>query len=220
MSLPQEQPLMVDDNESIETIEARRTQTTDYRQQLNHAIDLMLSNKEESGFPSILRTINRHLRQYKLQDRVSPYEVFNEACDRAFKKLEKGEKIPNIPPWFRTTCFNIIREWSRDTIRTDGVNHFYPGDDQDSEEEQEIGNYNPNQMTNLDVLAMYEMYVQLPELDRKVLYLSASGMGWEEITDRLIASGEQSGDRSHVAQALAQRASRSRKRLRQLYFHA
>ena len=220
MFSPQEQSPMVDDKETNETIEARCPQTPEYRQQLNRAIDLMLSNKEESGFPSILRTINRHLRQYKLQDRVSPYEVFNEACDRAFKKLEKGEKIPNIPPWFRTTCFNIIREWSRDTIRTDGVNCSYPRDDQNSEEEQEIGNYNPNQMTNLDVLAMYEMYVQLSKLDQKVLYLSASGLSWEEIADRLIESGEQSGDRSHVSQALAKRASRSRKRLRQLYFYA
>ena len=47
-----------------------------YRQQLNHSIHIMLLDKEESGFPPILRTINRHLRQYKLEDRISPYEVF------------------------------------------------------------------------------------------------------------------------------------------------
>lgn len=178
----------------------------------------MLSGKEESGFPPILRTINSHLRRYKLQNRFSPYEVFNEACDRAFEKFKKGEEIPNIPPWFRTTCFNIIREWSRKAIRTDGVNCFYPRDDQDSEREQEIGIYNPNQMTNLDLLAMYELYEQLPELDRKVLCLHVAGISWEEIADQLIDSGEQSGDQVHVAQALAKRASRSRKRLRSLYF--
>lgn len=193
-------------------------QTTSYQQQLSHCMHIMLSDQEESGFPPILGTIKRHLRQYKLQDRFSPYEVFSEACDRAFKKFEKGEEIPNIPAWFRTTCFNIIREWSRTTIRTDGVNCSYPRDDQDSEREQEIGIYNPNQMTNLDFLAMYEIYAQLSALDRKVLCLSVSGMSWEEVADRLIESGEQSGDRNHVAQALAQRASRSRKRLRSLYF--
>lgn len=211
----QEQSPMVDEKE---TIEAPCTQTISYRQQLNHSIHIMLSDQEESGFPPILGTIKRHLRQYKLQDRFSPYDVFNEAYDRAFKKLEKGEEIPNIPPWFRTTCFNIIREWSRETIRTDGVNCSYPKDDQDGEREQEIGIYNPNQMTNLDLLAMYELYKQLPELTRKVLRLHVSGMSWEEIADQLIESGEQSGDRSHVAQALAQRASRSRKCLRSLYF--
>lgn len=215
MALPQEQFPVVDEKT---TVEAPHTSTTAHRQPLNHSIQIMLSGKEESEFPPILRTINSHLRRYKLQDRFSPYEVFNEACDRAFKKLEKGEEIPNIPPWFRTTCFNIIREWSRETIRTDGVNCFYPKDDQDSEREQEIGIYNPNQMTNLDLLAMREIYAQLSKLDRKVLRLSVSGMSWEEIADRLIKSGEQSGDRSHVAQALAQRASRSRKRLRSLYF--
>ncbi len=188
------------------------------REELNHSIDIMLAGQEKSGFPSIFRTIKRHLRQYKLQDRFSPYEVFSEACDRAFKKLEKGEEIPNIPPWFRTTCFNIIREWSRETTRTDGVNCSYPRDDQDSEREQEIGIYNPNQMTTLDLLAMYEVYTQLPELDRKVLCLHVAGMRWEEIADQLIDSGEQSGDRVHVAQALAKRASRCRKHLRSLYF--
>ena len=215
MALPQEQFPVVDEKTTVET---PHTSTTASRQQLNHSIQIMLSGKEESEFPPILRTINSHLRRYKLQNRFSPYEVFNEACDRAFKKLEKGEEIPNIPPWFRTTCFNIIREWSRETIRTDGVNCSYLRDDQDSEREQEIRIVDPNQMTNLDVLAMYEVYAQLPELDRKVLCFSASGMSWEEIADRLIKSGEQSGDRGHVAQALAQRASRSRKRLHSLYF--
>ena len=213
--VPQEQFPVVDEKTTVET---PHTSATAYQEQLNHSIQIMLSGKEESEFPPILRTINRRLRQYKLQDRFSPYEVFSEACDRAFKKLKEGEEIPNIPPWFRTTCFNIIREWSRETIRTDGVNCSYPRDDQDSEREQEIGIYNPNQMTNLDLLAMYEVYAQLPELDRKVLCLSVSGMRWEEIADRLIKSGEQSGDRSHAAQALAQRACRSRKLLRKLYF--
>ncbi|MCX5964481.1 MAG: hypothetical protein NT070_15500 [Cyanobacteria bacterium] len=215
MALPQEQFPVVDEKTTLET---PHTSATASRQQLNHSIQIMLSGKEESEFPPILRTINSYLRRYKLQNRLSPYEVFNEACDRAFKKLEKGEEIPNIPPWFRTTCFNIIREWSREIIRTDGVNCSYPRDDQDGEREQEIRIYNPNQMTNLDLLAMYEVYAQLPELDRKVLCLSISGMSWEEIADRLIKSGEQSGDRGHVAQALAQRASRSRKRLHSLYF--
>ncbi len=213
MALPQEQFPVVDEKTTVET---PHTSATASRQQLNHSIQIMLSGKEESEFPPILRTINSRLRQYKLQDRFSPYEVFNEACDRAFKKLEKGEEIPNIPPWFRTTCFYIIREWSRETIRTDSVNCSYPRDDQDGEREQEIGIYNSNQMTNLDLLAMYEVYAQLPELDRKVLCLSVSGMSWQEIADRLIKSGEQSGDRSRVAQALAQRASRSRKHLRSL----
>jgi DNA-directed RNA polymerase specialized sigma24 family protein len=215
MALPQEQFPVVDEKTTVET---PHTSATAYRQQLNYSIQIILSGKEESEFPTILRTINSHLRRYRLQDRFSPYEVFNEACDRAFKKFEKGEEIPNIPPWFRTTCFNIIREWSRETIRVDSVNCSYLRDDQDSEREQEIGICNPNQMTNLDLLAMYEVYAQLPEFDRKVLCLSVSGMSWEEIADYFIKSGEQLGDRIHVAQALAQRASRCRKRLRSLYF--
>lgn len=214
MDSHQEQLPMVNEQTTVETPD---TSGTSYRQQLNHSIDIMLSDQEKSGFPPILGTINKHLKQYNLQNRFSPYDVFHEAYDRAFKKLEKGEEIPNIPAWFRKTCFNIVREWSRKTIRADGVNCSYPKDDQDSEKEQENGIYNPNRMTNLDLLAMREIYAKLSELDRKVLYLSVSGLTWEEVADRLIESGEQSGDRNHVAQALAKRASRSRERLRSLY---
>ena len=79
MALPQEQFPVVDEKTTLET---PHTCATASRQQLNHSIQIMLSGKEESEFPPILRTINSRLKQYKLQNRFSPYEVFNEACDR------------------------------------------------------------------------------------------------------------------------------------------
>ena len=177
------------------------------RQRLNQAIRSMLSNQEESEFPPILRTIDRHLRQYQLCGRIDPYDVFNEACNRALKKFEKGEEIPLLPAWFRTTSFNIVREWNRKHQRHDHVDSI------DTEDFQERPHH-CSVTDRLDLIAMQDAYGQLPSLDRKILLMHASGLTWEEVARRLIQSGEQSGDLGHVTQCIAQRAHRARRRLR------
>ncbi len=181
------------------------------RDYLNQAIRSMLSNQEESEFPPILRTIDRHLRQYKLQGRVDPYDVFNEAYTRALKKFEAGEEIPLLPAWFRTTSFYIVCEWSRKHQRHDQADSI------DDEAYQETLPYHRSGLNHLDLMAMREAYSQLPALDRKVLLMHASGMTWEEVARRLIESGEQSGDLDRTTQSIAQRGHRARKRLRENY---
>ena len=178
------------------------------RQRLNQAIRSMLSNQEESEFPPILRTIDRHLRQYRLCGRIDPYDVFNEAYTRALKKFEKGEEILLLPAWFRTTSFYIVCEWSRKHQRHDHV------DSVDTEDFQERPHH--CSVDRLDLIAMQDAYGQLPSLDRKILLMHASGLTWEEVARRLIQSGEQSGALGHVTQSIAQRAHRARRRLRDI----
>jgi DNA-directed RNA polymerase specialized sigma24 family protein len=213
----QGQSHMVDENNDMAEIHAD-TAPCPCRARLNHAIQLMLSNQEESGFPHILRTIERKLRQYQLRDRLSSYEVFNEACNRAIKKCEKGEEIPNISAWFRTTCFYVISEKSREFKRIDSVIQSSPESNSNLEELIDSQLCNSNSSTHLDILEMLEIYQQLPELEQKILYLQASGLSWEEVADQLIESGEQEGDRRQISQAIAQRASRARKQLRKQYY--
>jgi hypothetical protein len=192
------------------------------QEKLHRAIQSMLSHQEETEFPPILRTIERRLKQYQLRDRVSPYEVFSEACDRAIKKCEKGEEIPNIPAWFSTTCFYIVSEKSREFRRTDSL--IYTSLETDSETDNAIENLIDSRLchstrsTPLDILAMLELYQQLSQLDQKILCLQATGLSWEEVADRLLQSGEQEGDRKQVAQSIAKRASRARKWLREQYY--
>lgn len=187
------------------------------REKLHRAIETMLSNREESKFPPILRTIERHLRQYKLRDRLSPYEIFNEAFDRAIQKYEKGEEIPNIPAWFRTTCFYIVSEKSREFKQTDSALGTSKEIEYILEERIDSQLHNARRSTQLDILEMLEIYQQLSPLEQRILYLQASGLSWEEVADRLIESGDYEGDRKQAAQAIAQRASRARKQLRQQY---
>ena len=176
-------------------------------ERLKQAIRSMLSNQEESEFPPILRTIDRHLRQSRLCGRIDPYDVFNEACNRALKKFEKGEEIPLLPAWFRTTSFYIVCEWSRKHRQYDEAGSI------DTEDFQERPHH-CSVTDRLDLIAMREAYGQLPLLDRKILLMHASGMTWEDVARQLIQSGEQSGDLGHVTQCIAQRAHRARRRLR------
>jgi hypothetical protein len=189
------------------------------REKLHRAIQTMLSSSEASPFPPIIQTIERHLKQYQLRDRISPHEIFSEACNRALKKCEKGEEIPNIPAWFRTTCFYIVSERSRE-IRQIDRKTFQPILDSETTAEEQIESTlcHPNHSTRLDILARLELYYRLPQLEQKILYLHASGLSWDEVADRLIQSGEYQGDRKKVSQSIAQRASRARQRLREQYY--
>lgn len=207
---------MVQENTDMSDI---HTPPAPYREKLHRAIEIMLSNREESKFPPILRTIERHLKQYQLRDRLSPYEIFNEACDRAIQKCEKGEEIPNIPAWFRTTCFYIVSERSREFKRTDSALQASIEVDHTLEELVDSQICNTNRSNQLDILGMLEIYQQISSLDQRILYLQASGLSWEEVADRLIESGDFDGDRKQVGQAIAQRASRARKQLRKQYYN-
>ncbi len=206
---------MVEENNDMSEI---YTRPSPCREKLHRTIEVMLSNREESRFPPILRTIERHLKQYKLRDRLSPYEIFNEACDRAIKKCEKGEEIPNIPAWFRTTCFYIVSEKSREFKRTDSV--IQPSTEIDHTFEELVDSQlcNARNSTQLDILEMLEIYQQISPLEQRILYLQASGLSWEEVADQLIQSGDYEGDPKQAAQAIAQRASRARKQLRKQYY--
>jgi hypothetical protein len=203
----------------LERLNEEVSQMRQPRERLHCAIQTMLSPSEFSQFPPIIRTIERHLKQYQLRDRVSPHEIFSEACDRALKKCEKGEEIPNIPAWFRTTCFYIVSEKSREFRRTDHKT-FQPilGSEINLGEQIESALCHPNHATRLDILARLELYYRLPKLEQKILYLHASGLSWDDVADRLIQSGEYQGDRKRVSQSIAQRASRARKYLCKQYF--
>jgi hypothetical protein len=201
-------------NENKDTLEIYAP-TSSCREKLHRTIETMLSNREESRFPPILRTIERHLKQYQLRDRLSPYEIFNEACDRAIQKCEKGEEIPNIPAWFRTTCFYIVSEKSREFKRTDSAIQPLVEIDYTLEELVDSQLCNASRSTQLDILGMLEIYQQISPLEQRILYLQASGLSWEEVADQLIQTGDYEGDRKQVGQAIAQRASRARKYLRE-----
>jgi hypothetical protein len=206
---------MVDNNNDMSETYAP---TSPCREKLHRAIENMLSNREESKFPPILRTIERHLKQYRLRDRLSPYEIFNEACNRAIQKCEEGEEIPNIPAWFRTTCFYIVSEKSREFKRRDSALQASTETGQSLDELIDSQLCNASHSTQLDILGMLEIYQQLSKLEQKILYLQASGLSWEEVADQLIQSGEYEGDRKQVGQAIAQRASRARRQLRAKYY--
>lgn len=191
----------------------------EYQQRLNNAAREMLAPQEGSYFSPILRKINQQLKQYRLQDRVTPYEVFNEAYNRAVEKSNKCEEIENVPAWFRKTCFYIISEWNRDFKRRDGyLPHNSSDDDRNSDQIQELHPEPLNCSNPLDIIARMDIFKSLSPLDQKILLLYATGLSWDEVAERMIESGDFTSDRQQVAQTIAQRASRARRKMRDQYY--
>jgi tetratricopeptide (TPR) repeat protein len=71
------------------------------------------SGSEDENLQFLLRIINRRLKQLHLHNNRDAYEVFSATYKRAVDVLNSGQSISDIPTWFRTTAFIVIKEWSR-----------------------------------------------------------------------------------------------------------
>jgi hypothetical protein len=63
-------------------------------------------------------------------------------------------------------------------------------------------------------MAMFERFVELKPIERKLLQLRAMGLTWEEVAQRLIEDGEATAN-PQLPRKLAQQASRIRAKIRQ-----
>jgi DNA-directed RNA polymerase specialized sigma24 family protein len=171
------------------------------KRKLDRVVEVMLAGDDPDNFPYILSTINRHLYQFKLQKMKTAVEVFNETYLRAVRRIEAGEMIANIPAWFRRTALNVVREWSRTEIRQ-------------GELVQTQAAETCSLQSRLEVMAMFERFVELKPIERKLLQLRAMGLTWEEVAQRLIEDGEATAN-PQLPRKLAQQASRIRAKIRQ-----
>jgi DNA-directed RNA polymerase specialized sigma24 family protein len=175
------------------------------KENLDRLVCILLSGSEDENLNSLLPAINRWLRQFHLQDNRDAYEVFSETYKRAVDFLDSGRSISNIPAWFRTTAFNVVREWSRSSQR-------------EACEPYDFIERTRNASVDfiaapLAVLDMLKIFNQLDRIDQRILELNASGLSWKEVADCLNHDEEN----SFTADSVAQRASRARRRLRSLY---
>jgi DNA-directed RNA polymerase specialized sigma24 family protein len=175
------------------------------RENLDRLACSLLSGSEDENLNSLLPAINRWLRQFQLQNNRDAYEVFSETYKRAAEVLDAGRTIDNIPAWFRTTAFNVVREWSRSSRR-------------EACEPHDVIEKTRNASVDfiaapLAVLDMLKIFNELDPVDQKILKLNASGLSWQEVADQL---NHDEANR-FTADSVAQRACRSRKKLREFY---
>jgi len=61
----------------------------------------------------ILPFVRKGLHQFHLSSFYNEFDVVFEAYERAVRHLDRGGTIDNLPAWFKSTCYNIIRERSK-----------------------------------------------------------------------------------------------------------
>ncbi|MBE9136512.1 sigma-70 family RNA polymerase sigma factor [Nodosilinea sp. LEGE 07088] len=163
----------------------------------------------------ILSAIQRTLRQYHLDDQIEAYEILHEAYLRGKKKLQTGEVIRSPYAWLKSTAFHVIYERKRKqrSSATDPqVIEAVLADNRLNLMQQQVI------LEELDLL--YQALARLNEEDPEgacLLYLhNVCDWSWRQISQRLVAEGQ-----PLVAETtLRQRASRAKRRLREIFLIA
>lgn len=180
---------------------------------LDFALEEILGRGNPYSY-SVLTTIERMLRQFRLSTRVDACDVLIEAYLRGKKQTQAGVRIENPHAWLKGTCFHIIRERKRKL-------KDHPTDPQilDCLVESSMEDCDVDRQAIADDIdslhkAMKQLRREEPE-GANLLYLRlAEGLSWREIRDRLV---DEQGETTPSEVTLRQRASRAKKVLRQIF---
>ena len=170
----------------------------------------ILGNDNPYAAP-IISAIQRTLRQYHLTDQYEAHEILHEAYLRGKKKLQTGGVIRNPYAWLRVTAFQVIYEHKRKhrSSATDPqvMEAVLPDNRLNLMQQQLL-------LEELDLL--YEAMTMLHKEDPEgtcLLYLrTVQNWSWSQISQWLAAEGQSLANET----ALRQRASRAKRRLRDI----
>lgn len=168
--------------------------------------------KDNPRAVSILSSVQRTLRQYRLTAHLEAHEILHEAYLRGKKKLQSGETIHNAYAWLRRTAFHVIYERRRKYHRAGGTEpHILEAivsDDHISLLQQLIV------LEEIDLLyrALATLHQEDPDTTRLLYLKMVHNWSWSHIREWLIARGETPPSEA----TLRQRASRAKRRLREI----
>ncbi|MFQ4135232.1 RNA polymerase sigma factor [Nodosilinea sp. PGN35] len=180
----------------------------------DQALSEILGKDNPHAYP-ILTAIQRTLQQYHLEAQFEAHEILHEAYLRGKRKLQTGEVIRNPYAWLKATAFHVIYERKR--------KHRASATDPQVMEAV-LPDYRLNLMQQqmlseeLDLLyqALHRLYQEDPT-GTCLLYLrTVRGWSWSQISEWLAAEGQPAAR----ASALRQRASRAKRRLHDIVWHA
>jgi predicted RNA polymerase sigma factor len=178
----------------------------------DQALSDILGKDNPHAYP-ILRAIQRPLRQYHLADQYEVHEILHEAYLRGKKKLQAGEVIRNPYAWLRATAFHVIYERKRKhrSSSTDPqiMEAVLPDPRLNLMQQQVL-------LEELDLL--YESLALMHQEDPEgtcLLYLrNVRALSWSQISHWLAAEGQAVPNEA----TLRQRASRAKRRLRDIFW--
>ncbi|MBE9112859.1 sigma-70 family RNA polymerase sigma factor [Nodosilinea sp. LEGE 07298] len=178
----------------------------------DQALSDILGKDNPHAYP-ILSAIQRTLRQYHLNTQYEAHEILHEAYLRGKKKLQAGEVIRNPYAWLKATAFHVIYERKRKhrASATDPqvMEAALPDPRLNLMQQQVI-------TEELDLLyqALQLLHQEDPEATCLLYLRTVRDWSWAKISQWLIAEGHPAATEA----ALRQRASRARRRLRDIFW--
>lgn len=149
--------------------------------------------------------VRRALRAYHLEGSYREAYVLNEALLRGVQKIREGKLIHNSEAWLRSTCWNIVRELSREQKKTIPL-------EETIEVEQPAA---PSEGLEDNQIIAGQAYRLLDEMEQRLLTLKiVEDRPWSEIREILRAEGH--GD--HQLSSLRKRKERALTKLRKQFY--
>ncbi|MGB5975439.1 MAG: sigma-70 family RNA polymerase sigma factor [Nodosilinea sp.] len=162
---------------------------------------------------SVLSAIQRTLKQYNLDNQYEAYDILHEAYLRGKKKIQAGDIIRNPHAWLRATAFHVIYERKR--------KHRASATDPQVIEaalpDPRLGLIQQQMITEeLDLLykALGLLHQEDPEATCLLYLRTVRDWSWPQISRWLIDQGQPTATEA----ALRQRASRAKRRLRDIFW--
>ena len=161
---------------------------------------------------NFLASIEQRLRQFGLNFDYDGTDVVLNARDIAIKKIESGEKVEYYKAWLRSICFNVIRNFSKNTksrkLLVDKLKSLSCLTDA---REDLIPGYTTE--PNLKLLG--KGWKNLKEEERTILWLrEIEEYSWPEVAEKLVINGlEVDSDRKKLEDKVRQKGNRALKKL-------
>lgn len=197
-----------------------------YRKRLNIFVTQILLAPQEYDLHAILPIMRRNLQKFKLLGYYDEMDIFQMVYERASDKIRNKEdfKIENMPGWFVTASWHIVREISRknqsENKKIEKIIGEFKSDFKEPENIQTDHKSDGKKM----ISNLREALDRINELDSEIIELRYfKGLKYEEIfqyyhqcEDNMNDCKEIDNYKKEIAN-LRQRCSRAVKRLRGAY---
>ena len=169
--------------------------------------------KDNPHATAILSAVQRTLNQYHLAAQFEVHEILHEAYLRGKKKIQAGDLIHNPYAWLKATAFHVIYERKRKhraSATEPSVLEAMIADDRLSLMQQQVV------QEEIDLLyqALHLLRAEDPYGTSLLCQRTVAGWSWGEISRWLVAEGHPVLNEA----ALRQRASRAKRRLREIFW--
>jgi DNA-directed RNA polymerase specialized sigma24 family protein len=178
----------------------------------DRALTDILGKSNPQAYATI-SVIQRLLAQYRLTSHTEAYEVLHEAYLRGKKKLKTGEEIHNAHAWLKATAFHIISERKRKKRAGLKEPHVL-AETMPDHRENLLQQHIISEELELLYQALTILESEEPQTTQMLYLKTVEGWPWSRVREWLYSQGEAVSNEA----VLRQRASRAKKRLREIFF--